>query len=477
LTADSKSRFGDRKSLSVLVALTVIGGFLRFYKLGYHSLWSDELTVWQVTQIRSFTEMLKFHLSTDLNVPAYWIIQWLFVPFLKQDEWGVRFPVALAGVLSIPAMYFFARRAFSERVALIATGMFAVSHQAIYMSQEARAYSFLILFSILSTWFWLDLSRNRRAAAYLLCAAMLSYLHYFGLILVFVQGIVFLSMDPKRNWKRFLAVYGLAVLAFAPWLPLMAKHLQPISVWMKRPEWIDWAQYSKWIFDHSSVASLIAWLLILPMLWRSENRKIFRALAAIAMGPIAIAFIRSRMATPMLADRYLSFAVPVMILLVAAAIVETGSRIGVVRGVKASRVFVGIFASVFILASLNTTFVSVRYYDAVVKDQNREAALLADSLREKYSADLIVLFKNEAIGAYYYDLQGLKRPEFLLRADDKEIAETIARSAKASKGDYVVYYRQSPNVSDPFVKNHFDVVEEIPIYRAARVFVLKKLKN
>src|SRR5690606_35232512 len=74
------------------------------------------------------------------------------------------------------------------------------------------------------------------ALAYVVTAIAACYLHYFGLLLVGLQGVAFLLLLPTLSKKGtalavFVPVYALVLLAYVPWLPFMAYQLgRPVEV-------------------------------------------------------------------------------------------------------------------------------------------------------------------------------------------------------------------------------------------------------
>lgn len=114
-----------------LIAITVIGGYLRFYNLGLNPLWHDEAF---------FAVMVRNGIWRQEYIPQF--IAYLFNP---TTEFGLRFMSALAGTLSIPAMYLVLKKYKLAGAALI-----AFCPLFIFWSQLARPYALAGLFMILA---------------------------------------------------------------------------------------------------------------------------------------------------------------------------------------------------------------------------------------------------------------------------------------------------------------------------------------
>ncbi len=160
----------------------VIGGILRFTQLTAKPPWTDEFATMVFSLGNDFTSVplnevipidvllqpLKFNpdagigdvvsllLQEDNHPPLYFVLVHLWVKLFPPlgdyvDVWVMRSLPALLGVLSILAIYFLAKIAFSsQRVGQISAALMAVSPYGIFLAQEARHYTLAILFVIAS---------------------------------------------------------------------------------------------------------------------------------------------------------------------------------------------------------------------------------------------------------------------------------------------------------------------------------------
>jgi mannosyltransferase len=209
------SLLGERWALLTLLAIMLLGAALRFYGLGFQSLWGEELASWDFSNRETLSQVIQV-VWGGIHPPLYVLIlrfaQWIF----GDSQWALRFPSAFAGWLCILAIYFLGKRLYSEREGLVAALLLTVLWGPIYYSQEARAYSMLILLSILTSYFWWGVMvglRYRRelpvreAALYVLCAVLCAYLDYFGLLLVVLQGAALAALAHGALRKAVL-LYG-----------------------------------------------------------------------------------------------------------------------------------------------------------------------------------------------------------------------------------------------------------------------------
>ncbi|UNU25466.1 glycosyltransferase family 39 protein [Microcoleus vaginatus] len=169
------------KQLLLLFLWTAIAFILRFANLDSKPLWTDEFstlvfslgnsfrgvpidraielsTLLQPLQLRpaaDTADVLRNLLLESNHPPVYFMLaHWwmrLFGPSEDSLVWIGRALPALLGVISVPAIYFLGKFAFSSRlVGQCAAAMMAVSPYGIYLAQEARHYTLGILLVIAS---------------------------------------------------------------------------------------------------------------------------------------------------------------------------------------------------------------------------------------------------------------------------------------------------------------------------------------
>ncbi len=121
----------------------MLGGALRFYRIGSQGLWLDEaFSVWLGRQ--PVTEMWGWLLKIDQHPPLYYTLLHFWMIF-GDTEGYVRGLSALAGTLTIPVIYLLGRRLGGMRVGLLAALLLALSPFHVRFAQETRMYTLLTL--------------------------------------------------------------------------------------------------------------------------------------------------------------------------------------------------------------------------------------------------------------------------------------------------------------------------------------------
>jgi len=192
-----------------LSLILLLGTVLRLYGLENQSLWNDELESWRQSSFDTPMEVLREGVIPNTHPPAFQLLLYGVVQCLGSREALLRLPSAVSGVLAILVIYLLGRRLFSHREGLLAAFFLAVLWAPIYYSQEARNYSLLLLFTELAAYFWLGMVlqtrerepwKQRDVLGYILTALAASYTHYFGLLLIALQGLA--SILFATVWRR-----------------------------------------------------------------------------------------------------------------------------------------------------------------------------------------------------------------------------------------------------------------------------------
>ncbi|MEA2709853.1 MAG: hypothetical protein QOF78_2454 [Phycisphaerales bacterium] len=258
-----------RPGLGAMIALTILGGVLRFVRLGYPPLlWDEAATYTRVAgTFRELVEILRHDGFAPLHYELYWLIGRMttLTPFV------MRLVPALAGTLMIPAIYFLARQVTSRRVATLASALTAFSAYLLIYSRDAKMYMHLWLFAVLFIacllWWMRTDARQQRLAwlTFVACGSAMNGLHALGLCVVGVALVIVLT-HPLLTRRKFLAALAGMTIACAG----LAGHYALFNRWgseVRESGWrrsgLDWIgqrnrEFSKPVLMWDTTAS---WLL------------------------------------------------------------------------------------------------------------------------------------------------------------------------------------------------------------------------
>lgn len=214
---------GEEISAGFLLLVTLLAAAVRLYHLGAQPLWVDEEMTWAMLRPDAGL-LLGRQLLDEIQGPLYLAAAWPLAREFGLSEFWLRAPAALAGLLAVPLAGLLGRRLCGARTGRLLALLLAVSPFHLWYSQEARGYSFLMFFAILSTLAFLRLAEapgGGRALGYALAAAGLAWSNLSGLFLIGAQAVAALVVVRPRGARArwlWLTAFALAGLAALPWL-------------------------------------------------------------------------------------------------------------------------------------------------------------------------------------------------------------------------------------------------------------------
>jgi len=140
----------------LVLFITCFGFFLRIYGLGERSFWGDEIMTVMVAKL-PWMDFLRMRIMA----PVLYLLVRFFMIF-GENELNVRLPSFIAGVVTIPILYRVGNDFFNHYVGLSSSFMLALSVFHIRQSQEARYYTLLTLFFLLSFYFLFRALREKK---------------------------------------------------------------------------------------------------------------------------------------------------------------------------------------------------------------------------------------------------------------------------------------------------------------------------
>lgn len=488
--------FPQRRPMSrsnfYLIFIIFVAAGLRLWGLENSSLWTDELSSWRHSHQPSLIDVIN-SVKPDAHPPAYFALLHYVIKYFGDSEFWLRLPSALAGIVTVYLTFLLGRQLYSSREGYIAAAIMALSWAPIYYSQEARAYSLLLLVSIALFHYWQKImwafNENTEIPkstylAYLVTATMMNYLHYFGLQLVVLQLLGFCALFVFRPHilLKIAVLYSLVFLAYLPWVPVMMGQMSAHSShWIAESTFLDSAA-SLVVFSYKIDTTALV-LLIAPAYFyalftglrnigHTQTLSSCRAAVFSSGGllvlwvtiPFLAAFAQSIVIRPILIDRYLIFILPAVYILLA-------------RGIALAPLTLGRIWVVLICIVLFVTLVfDEHYYSQPQKDQYREAVEYA-SLSERNHEDFpfIAFTWRKEFFDYYLDRFG-SQERVSLNAGMQEDIPKLEEYLEKGQPDgfwYLVGQRKPQKEFLQQLSKNYVLVDEVLLKDASASLYLK----
>ena len=216
-------------TLAAATALRIIG-------LG-SGLWFDEIVTLVESARRPVLEILRYF--PDVNVhPFYSLLAHASLETFGESAWALRLPAVVFGVASVAMVYVLGARMIRPVEAWAGSAVLATSYHHIWFSQNARGYTMMGFFALLSTYYFIRAGKSQQSRDYLYYALACAAGVYTHLTMAFVvAGHVLVLMGGKAvGWqatrehslKPFVAAWAgataLSLALYAPYSSALLSH-------------------------------------------------------------------------------------------------------------------------------------------------------------------------------------------------------------------------------------------------------------
>ncbi|NOT48115.1 MAG: hypothetical protein HOP17_10260 [Acidobacteria bacterium] len=196
-----------KSELLILAAILLSATALRLYALG-GGLWFDEIVTYVKYVQVPFGEAISTYDNQNQHI-LYSLLANLAFQIFGEGIWSLRLPAVLFGTGSIWALYLLGREVSNSREALLSAALLTFSYHHVWFSQNARGYTGLLFWAILSSWLFLRALREGRPGPWVLYAVSVALGAYTLIYMVFVvlgQCVIFLATlygeRKHEGWPR-----------------------------------------------------------------------------------------------------------------------------------------------------------------------------------------------------------------------------------------------------------------------------------
>lgn len=486
-----------KNTLVILALILLLGSFLRIYGLGDESFWIDESATAYASQkgpsyiinnIYTKAVLIPEYFPEYVNkgggeAPLYYILAAYWTKLFGLSEFKLRLLSALFGIMSIYLIFLVGKLLFNTRIGLISAFIIALNHQNIYYSQEARCYSMLVFFTLLSVYFLmraLHENRNIFWFGYSICSIILIYAHYLSFfILMFEYLYIAIFWKSYKKYLKKSIISGLAIfVAYTPWIPVFLRQsmntyysyyslFKPnlynlASIFVQINSWVSPDFPTRIALRNMDIASIpiSGWFLIATVLLITLLLGITFLIGVFKYRKFAVSNIKNKYNVFLL----LWFLIPIFVPFVLSIIFPTATITGIVRYVLFATPAYYILASkgisemrkhyklILILFVLLSIFPLYSYYSNFDKGQWVDVANYLKVHRQK--DEFIIIHKEVAILplSYYYPIKNIEGVR------DVEQAKLLTNGKNSF---WLIYASEKYGDSKQEIKKYLDSVYKI----------------
>ena len=336
-TSQLKNLMLRNKHVLLFGSIILAGAILRFYRIDSQSLWFDELhSIVPTAPESNIGDVIEYAKSDQ--PPLFFVLLSLWFKVFPYNEASGRIFCAIIGTFGVLSIYYLGKEVAGKTVGLVASAVTAFNMFHVYYSQELRFYSLLFLITTVCFLFFIRFIKDpslRNQTSFTITATLLLYTHYFGIVVVVAQALifVFITLLYKKGLRFFIKGLMCAIItivAFSPWLSIIFKDSTITSFWIEDPSpWFFveyfqryfngwWAVAYKPIFT-SLLFGLVICYIVFTWSQRAYSKELIIKGWVIGGGIILtllIPYVYSKLKIPLLLDRYTMITLPLIIIVI-----------------------------------------------------------------------------------------------------------------------------------------------------------------
>lgn len=287
--------------------------------MGYRDFWYDEII--------TLMQIHHFNFSKVGNPPLYYAIIAGWVKIFGFSEFSLRFPSLLFSLACVPVTFLLGKELFNKSAGLYASLIMALSPFQLWYAQEARSYSIMLFFGVLSTYFEF-LFINRRQNKFLYWYAVFFilglYVNPYYIFLVITQFICYFVFLGRKCLAQMCIISLLITFSFIPFLKKFGIGIRPVLIlktWIPAPNWKSFLitienfnlGYNSHLFTYF-IFNILSLILFIAAIWFIKQKMVLRkgfifCLIFFVLPPLLV-FIFSKLFVSVYLDRGLIISTP-----------------------------------------------------------------------------------------------------------------------------------------------------------------------
>jgi len=213
----------NKKITILLILIIILGGGIRLYNLGKEPLTYDELL--NLNFFKDRPSIFILDVAQDRQMPLNLIIGYLWIRVFGINDFSLRYPSFIFGLIAIFMIYLLAKKIFNNKVGLLAAFLLAFNQSHIRFSQSARGYSLFFLLGIFSVYYFMKILKDPKPLhfkLYLITTVLMVFSHPLSIAILLFQNIYFFIFIKNKNlMKKWILFQLLLFLIILPWIIFM----------------------------------------------------------------------------------------------------------------------------------------------------------------------------------------------------------------------------------------------------------------
>jgi 4-amino-4-deoxy-L-arabinose transferase-like glycosyltransferase len=174
---------------------------------------------------KSFSDIWNITASGEVHPPLYYWITHAML-YLDVSVFSLRIVPVIFGVLSIPLVYFLGSELYSDRAGIISAMILTISQSHIFYSQEARSYTMLLFFAILTLYLYLKCFKTNETRYFILLGVVSGvafWTHFWSVIFIIpvMASVLYKMLTERCNYTNHTLSLFISILIAFPLITVL----------------------------------------------------------------------------------------------------------------------------------------------------------------------------------------------------------------------------------------------------------------
>lgn len=210
-----------QKYFKTYIAIACIGYFAILFALGNgYIMWYDDVAQLGMINEPNILSMLRECRASDNMPPLSHLLDYIWIRLVPYSPRMIKLPCILFSALGVYFAALSSKEAFGELAGAITATVLIANEVVVSLGAYTfRAYGLYFGFAgIVLYTFVRTNDGNMNRLCHVLAMIGLVYSHYFGILIVFLLGILDIAINRKNKWIKIFLTYVAVAISIAPWI-------------------------------------------------------------------------------------------------------------------------------------------------------------------------------------------------------------------------------------------------------------------
>ncbi|MCK9330544.1 MAG: glycosyltransferase family 39 protein [Candidatus Cloacimonetes bacterium] len=472
-----KQKINSETILILIIVVAIILRFINYFEIPFTH---DEFSALFRLKFDNFSELINKGVKIDGHPAGIQVFLYYWTKLFGTQEWVVKLPFTIMGILSVYLIYLIGKKWFNETVGLISASYIASIQFTVMYSQIARPYISGMFFSLLMIYYWSNLIMHsdksfiKNSFLFIISTSLCAYNHHFSLLFAAIVGISGIFFIPKKFRIKYILSGVMIFILYIPHLKIFYYQLNigGVEGWLGKPHNDFLVEFIYYIFNYSIFVIALTLGIILFGLFHFKkdtfNLKLITLSFAWFIIPFLIGFLYSRYVNAVLQYSVLIFSFPLLFFILFGFIKKQNTKINF------------ILVLVILLTNILTLIYSRKHYDIFYKSVYKQILTDYENIKKDNSHTVYIIDSHKRITDYYTSNLDIDT-DFVNYSNTFENIKEFKNFLETGIGSYDKLYfgclsSVSPNIV-PLIQDYFPKIEIQNNYFGGTTYLFSKQFN